>query len=292
VFFALKYSCYSVCYKRRFTAGLLRKFMMFRTALFFLIIFVCMSATVSFAVAIKDLTDITNKHNMSNQSSNTVKAQPLANDGTDQICIFCHTPHSATPDSPLWSRPEPAGSFQIYGNPLVIGGGLDAGDLAGQRARSQYNTAALYPNGASRMCLSCHDGVTAIGLLRDTTTINMLGATKLAGYNSAISLSTSHPISFVYDVNVLADLLGYYPAGSYFLPLTTDAIDTPLDGQSRMQCTTCHDPHDDTSDAIGLPFWRQTSGTTHYDDVCDACHSAALFSPAGPDGDHTVLPLP
>jgi hypothetical protein len=271
--------------------------MMFRTALFFLVIFVCMSAAVSFAIP---LSDLDNKHNLSNQSNNTIKAQPLSTDGTDQICIFCHTPHSATPDSPLWSRPDPATNiFPIYGNPLVIGGGLDAltGGVSGQTSRSQYNTAALYPNGASRMCLSCHDGVTAIGLLNDGTTINMSGgATNLVGYNSTspaiINLSTSHPISFIYDGDVLADLLGFtgpgYDAGSYVLPDGT--VDTPLDGQSRMQCTTCHDPHDDTRDAIGLPFWRQTTGTP-YDDVCNACHRAASFDPGLPAGDHQIPQL-
>jgi hypothetical protein len=239
-----------------------------------------MSTAVSFAIP---LTELDNKHNLSNQSSNTIKAQPLANDGTDQICIFCHTPHSATPDSPLWSRPDPAtSSFPIYGNPLVISGGLNAGDLAGQKSRSQYNTAALYPNGASRMCLSCHDGVTAIGLLSDGTTINMLGATNLVGYNptspAIINLSATHPISFVYVDVVVADLVTYYGANTYILPSTLDNVDTPLDGQSRMQCTTCHDPHDDTraANALDLPFWRQTSVVflNEYDDVCNACHAS------------------
>jgi hypothetical protein len=263
--------------------------MTFRTALFFLIIFVCMSAAVSFAFDLGDPVDgLNNKHNLSNQSNNTIKAS-LSSDGTDQICIFCHTPHSATPDSPLWSRPDPAKlTFNLYGNPLVIGGGLGL-DSAGQTSRSQYNTAAPYPNGASRMCLSCHDGVTAIGLLNDNTTINMQGATTLSGYNSAINLSTSHPVSFVYNTGVLNDLLGYiapgYGADSYTLPST--AV-TPLDGQSRMQCTTCHDPHDDTRASNTLPFWRQDTGNsaTDYNVVCDACHTDAGFTPGGPVGDH------
>ena len=247
-----------------------------------------MSAAVSFAFNLEGDAGLNNKHNLSNLSNNTIKAQPPSSDGTDQICIFCHTPHSATPDSPLWSRPDPAtSSFPIYGNPLVIAGSLGNNPVA-QRANSKYNTAALYPNGASRMCLSCHDGVTAIGLLNDSTTINMLGGTKLNDFPSAaaavIDLSTSHPISFVYDSLVLADLVGFttgpgsenYGAGSYVLPDGT--VDTPLDGQSRMQCTTCHDPHDDTrtASALDLPFWRQTSDVfvDEYEDVCNACHAS------------------
>ena len=261
--------------------------MMFRTTPFFLAILACMSAAVSFAIP---LSDLDNKHNLSNQSNNTFRAQPLVNDGTDQICIFCHTPHSATPDSPLWSRPDPATStFPIYGNPLVIAGSRGS-NPSGQTSRSQYNTADVYPNGASRMCLSCHDGVTAIGLLNDSTTINMLGPTTLSGYNSAINLATSHPISFVYVAGVVADLEAYYGPGSYILPSTIDAIDTPLDGHSRMQCTTCHDPHEDTRAGapVGLPFWRENTGddAIDYNAVCDACHSDAGFTPGGPTGDH------
>jgi hypothetical protein len=142
------------------------------------------------------------------------------------------------------------------------------------------------------MCLSCHDGVTAIGLLRDSTTINMLGGTNLGDFPSAVSaiidLSSSHPISFVYDEPVRTDLLAYYGVGSYILPDTGDAIDTPLDGQSRMQCTTCHDPHDDTDAAFGLPFWRQATGTDDYIDVCNACH--AVIPAVGP-GDHQIPKL-
>ena len=264
--------------------------MMFRTVLFPLAILACMSVAVSFAFDLEGEPGRDNKHNLSNLSRNIIKADdPLANDGTDQICIFCHTPHSATPDSPLWSRPDPASSnFPIYGNPLVIAGSL-GNNPATQRSHSQYNTAALYPNGASRMCLSCHDGVTAIGLLSDSTTINMLGGTDLGDFPSAaaaiIDLSTSHPISFVYDGGVLADLLIYYGAGTYTLPDTLDAIDTPLDGQSRMQCTTCHDPHDDTRGGIFPPFWRQNTGLTPYDDVCNACHAAI---PSVGLGDHQI----
>ena len=242
------------------------------------------------------LTDPDNKHNLSNLSTNAIKAQPVATGGTDQVCIFCHTPHSATPDTPLWSRPDPAtASFPLYAQPLVIAGTL-GGDPSGQVTRSQYTNAdpSAYPNGASRLCLSCHDGVTAIGILRDNTTINMLGGSNLNDFSSpaVIDLSTSHPTSFVYDGNVLADLITFYGAGTYILPDTADAVDTPLDGQNRMQCTTCHDPHNDTElDGGGLPpFWRQTSVvfTDEYDDVCNACHTDPGFTPAGPSGDHQL----
>lgn len=246
-------------------------------------------------VSAAPLSNPDNQHNLSNQSTNAIKAQPSGTGGTDRVCVFCHVPHSATPDSTLWSRPDPATvSFPLYAQPLVIKG--DLGAPAGAQTRSQYSNAdpSAYPNGASRMCLSCHDGVTAIGLMSDNTTINMLGGTNLNDFGSSaiIDLSTSHPVSFVYDSAVLADLISVYGPGSYVLPDTGDAVDTPLDGQSRMQCTTCHDPHNDTSlDGGGLPpFWRQTSVVfvDEYDDVCNACHTDAGFTLGGPSGDHQL----
>ena len=102
--------------------------MMFRTIILSLAVLACMGTAVSFALT---LSSPDNKHNLSFQSNNTVKAQPLGSGGTDQICIFCHTPHSATPDTPLWSRPDPSGSFNLYGQNLVISGTLGT-DAAGQ----------------------------------------------------------------------------------------------------------------------------------------------------------------
>lgn len=246
---------------------------------------VCLLPGVCLAVP---LTDAGNKHNMSSAATHGgPKALPVGSGGTDQICIFCHTPHSAAPDSTLWSRPEPGtASFPLYAQPLAIKGNVSGKEDATAPARSKYtNTdpSVTYPNGASRMCLSCHDGATAVGILRDNTTIAMVGGlTTLSnpGVNTAnavIDLSTSHPISFVYDNAVLTDVLAARGAGTYKLPSTADAVDTPLDRQNRMQCTTCHDPHDDTQldNATLPPFWRQDSMVflNPYDDVCNACHA-------------------
>jgi len=238
------------------------------------------------------LTDPGNKHNMSSAATHgRPHALPTASGGTDQICIFCHTPHSAAPESTLWSRPEPnTTSFPLYAQPLAIKGDVPGKLDATAPSRSKYtNTdpAVTYPNGASRMCLSCHDGVTAIGILRDNTTIAMVGGQDFVTnytvgadvHKPVIDLSTSHPVSFVYTSTVLADVLAARGANTYQLPDTADAIDTPLDSQFRMQCTTCHDPHNDTRVAVGYPFWRQTSGNP-YSDVCNACHIAPpLASP-------------
>lgn len=245
------------------------------------------------------LTNPSNRHNLSSGASmsNPVKAMPANNGGTDQICIFCHTPHSASNSGALWNRPDPNGpssGFELYAQPLAIKGdtipppdGTGLAPLAGAQSRSQYSTDSGinpdgYPNGASRLCLSCHDGATAVGILNDGTSIAMAGGIDYLSGNSVIDLSTSHPVSFVYDDAVYADVIRVRGVGTYKLPapevggVDADGVDTPLDNKQRMQCTTCHDPHYDSSLADGSlpPFWRQTNSSTAYEDVCNACHDA------------------
>ena len=67
--------------------------------------------------------------------------------------------------------------------------------------------AAPQPDGASKLCLSCHDGTIALGAVGGRTTpIAVSGGptmpTTAPGYLGT-DLSGSHPISFVYD-NALA----------------------------------------------------------------------------------------
>lgn len=226
------------------------------------------------------LTNLNNRHNLSSNATHGGRRalSPLAG-GTDQICIFCHVPHSAAPQSTLWSRPDPnTATFPLYAQPLAIKGNVPGFNDPTAPSRSQYtNTDPMvtYPSGASRLCLSCHDGITAIGILRNNETIAMVGGSDFVPATAVIDLSTSHPISFVYNAAVLADVLAARGIGTYQLPSPVDAVDTPLDGMSRMQCTTCHDPHDDAAEFAGLPpFWRQTSGADPYNDVCNACHIA------------------
>ncbi len=227
-------------------------------------------SSLSYAVPI---TDPANPHNMSSLSvAGSVRALPPSSGGTDQICVFCHTPHAAAPESPLWNRPDPSlmGSFPVYGQDLVI----KDNPVESNDGNSEY------PSGASRMCLSCHDGATSVGVLLGNQTILMEGG--VTSLSAGINLATSHPISFNYDSNVLALL---NPA-DYQLPDGT--VDTPLDAAGQMQCTTCHDPHEDTK-SLGsygnLPFWRHQGDAASYDDVCNACHwDTTGGMPAPPTG--------
>lgn len=234
----------------------------------FLITLILILTLFSTSYAANPISDPNNPHNMSSGSApGTVRALPPSSGGTDQICIFCHTPHSAEPKTALWNRPDPnmMGTFPVYAQPLKI---KTDTTLTGYDA-----TSSAYPSGSSRMCLSCHDGATSVGILLGNQTITMEGG--LTTLPTGVDLATSHPISFNYNNDVVAlidpTLL------TYQLPPDGDGIDTPLDGAGQMQCTTCHDPHSDTRAFTGtenLPFWRNTvvKGTSLYDDVCNSCH--------------------
>jgi len=153
------------------------------------------------------------KHNLTPTGPGTFKAPE--NTG---LCVFCHTPHNATPQTPLWNRAMSAATYTLY----------NSSTLKGQPQQ---------PTGSSRLCLSCHDGTLAMGtLLRPLggvqPTLGKLTGRALIGTD----LSDDHPISFAYD-SALATTRGELrdPA------VAPQAMHLARNGQ--MQCTSCHDAH-------------------------------------------------
>lgn len=225
-----------------------------------------------------------NPHNLSRLATH---GRPQAvNDGSinsSRICVFCHTPHGSAPQTTLWNRPDPAnmGSFPLYGTNLAI-------DDPAIVNTSQYKLNGVdgveYPNGSTKLCLSCHDGATALGEMLNSTSISMTSGMGSAyvfdGVN--LDLSTSHPVSFVYDATVIAYINAGGGKSGYQAPSDPDVR---LDGQNRMQCTTCHNPHQDTRSATSytLPFWANFNGpgneNTDYDETCSSCHTSD-YNPA------------
>jgi predicted CXXCH cytochrome family protein len=158
---------------------------------------------------------VTTKHNLSISGPGSVKAATEA-----QVCIFCHTPHSASADAPLWNRRLSGELYIPYSSTTAIAN-------PGQ------------PTGSSILCLSCHDGTIALGeLLSRVSDITMAGGitTMPAGEgNLTTDLSDDHPISFVYSAAISG-------SGEYVDPSTLTGP-VRLDGSGQLQCTGCHDPH-------------------------------------------------
>ena len=142
---------------------------------------------------------------------------------SDRSCTYCHVPHNAIGDGgadineqvPLWNPDHSVTT--LTGNYANANGSLNATMSA--------------PNGASKTCLSCHDGTYAYVKYKN---IHMFsGATNGSGGMGGIA--NTHPISFVYDAGVAA-------ADGELVDPSTLASDI-LDGLGQMQCTSCHDIH-------------------------------------------------
>ncbi len=181
----------------------------------------------------------TSKHNLSVTGSGDIVAATET-----QICVFCHIPHNASPAAPLWNREDPGLNYIPYTSSTI-----DA--TPGQ------------PTGASLLCLSCHDGTIALGdLLSRDVPIEMAGGvtTMPADLRSNLGtdLSDDHPVSFDYSESLAGS------DGQLVSPaLLTGEV--KLDRYGQLQCTSCHDPHDDTnSDFLVMDA---ANGA-----LCETCH--------------------
>jgi hypothetical protein len=169
-------------------------------------------------------------------------------------CDGCHVPHNATASGivPLWNGSDTTVTFTMYSSPTFQG------------------TIDNQPSGASRLCLSCHDGANPNYLWMSDT--RKFGAADLA---------KSHPISFVYD-STLASTDGGLKDPSQPSTLGRTIAQDLLDGQSKMQCNSCHDVHTSgVGKALrGYNYGYETidnpDGTTsqvhHGAELCRMCH--------------------
>ena len=177
-------------------------------------------------------------HNLSVTGPGQFKSQT-----EDRICIFCHTPHFAAPDAPMWNRRSTG--YTNY--------------------RSSSTDAAIgKPDGSSALCLSCHDGTIALGDMLSGDRgqrgrANDMRSTFLTGRsNLGPDLSNDHPVAIVYDEGLLTTDPDLVSPGS---------VDLPLD-DGEIQCSSCHDAHSD----VIPPFLHRT---TLNGELCTTCHMSS-----------------
>ncbi len=177
-------------------------------------------------------------HNLSVSGPGKVKAS-----SESEICIFCHTPHMSNPKGPLWNRKDPGESYVLYNSTTT------------QATIGQ-------PDGASMLCLSCHDGTIALG--------NVFSRAEAIDFSSGITtmppgtsnlttdLSDDHPISFIYNSSLAA-------ADGELIDPVNLRWQIKLE-KDKLQCTACHDPHKD----IYTDFLVASS---QHSDICLQCHN-------------------
>jgi predicted CXXCH cytochrome family protein len=166
-------------------------------------------------------------HNLSASGPGQVRAASEA-----RVCEFCHTPHNSSPQAALWNRRSPGTTYTPYTSSTAM-------------------AAPGQPTGSSVLCLSCHDGTVALGdVLSRNTPIAMAGGSSTIPPGRAktgTDLRHHHPVSFVYDANLAGR------RGELTMPSALPK-DIRLDRAGQMQCTSCHDAHDDSfGDFLVMP---------------------------------------
>lgn len=202
----------------------------------------------------------TTKHNLSNSGPGSVKAS--SGEQNNEICVYCHTPHFAATAAggPLWNKAVQTTTYTMYGTTL---------------AGTAPDTA---PNGITKACLSCHDGVNAINSIINQAgagNVNPAGAlVSFGGVSTAVvmtgsatnigtSLANDHPVSIAYTETTKAGLKVKTTALSGWVGATT--IQSLLRAD-KVECSSCHDPHSDTN----TTFLRvANSGSA----LCLGCHN-------------------
>lgn len=159
----------------------------------------------------------------------------------NQVCLPCHTPHNALlsgEENVLWNHAETGETFVMYSTDPGVG----------------------QPEGPSKMCLSCHDGVTAIDNYGGTggTGIVITGSAALG-----TDLSNDHPIGIEYPMDRPAE---------YNLPPFDPGINNgpgvhlvEISATERVECTSCHNVHNN-----GLGRFLQVPIQESY--LCLQCH--------------------
>lgn len=159
--------------------------------------------------------------------------------GTRQVCVFCHATHNGNQNmGALWNHEtNELQSYFMYDSPTL--------DMS----------IGLTPNKGSLICLSCHDGTIAVNSLN-----NLPGPEGAGNYGSpgGAALDASGRLTSSSNDHVGIDLRDDHPVGvTYdasrdpdgFVPKTGNNLlypDKLLSEDLYVECTSCHNPHDDT----------------------------------------------
>ncbi|MDH4101396.1 MAG: cytochrome c3 family protein [Nitrospirota bacterium] len=244
------------------------------------------------------------KHNFTLSSNNVKLTAGGITAVNGEVCVFCHTPHGAASDAPLWNRQmASAGSYTPYTSSTI--------DAPGARTDRQ-------PQGISLACLSCHDGTIAIDALRNAPgsgNFDATAATRGWGFDAAYTgfdtatntlaeggsqpitnltrnLTTQHPISIEYPYYTGSsgtyDTAFYQPnkqhsSGAWYFDdgATANVMEDSEvrlylfggSGYVSVECASCHNPHGtETSAGSGVNHPTLLRKSNNQSALCTTCH--------------------
>jgi predicted CXXCH cytochrome family protein len=192
---------------------------------------------------------------------------------TPQVCEFCHTPHGANTNlqAPLWNRAETSQTFTLYGS-------------------STMKVAVGQPRAASRLCLSCHDGVNASAVVHGNTVSTKHDLVKPPGHpapdmSSEPNCERCHSKFYSGKRRTLVigtNLGNDHPVSiDYPTPAQNPAFKVPSDAQKGwggaspnevklyaggVECGSCHNVHNNDV----APFLRKSNDASA---LCLTCHT-------------------
>lgn len=205
-----------------------------------------------------------------------------------RVCVFCHTPHASMTEHP----DEPGLRFPLWNHKLqapsvtyVVPSSYQGVPL--------LSTPQAIPDGDSRLCLSCHDGTVAVGAV-----VNIgggPGTIAMAGVGQGLTadgkldnaylgfgfggvgtdLSGHHPVSVVVNTALVNDIqancVGFLVKLTPTAPVKYRPTLNRYSGSSGdgVQCTSCHDPHDDRGGGV---YFLRTGTLSNLDPLCYSCH--------------------
>lgn len=209
----------------------------------------------------------------------------MIQDPLNRSCVFCHTPHHAEPtEGPLW-------------NHQAIDSSTPSGWMSYQWASPQNSALSIFDPliGPSRLCMSCHDGVTAIdqhgGTFPNSGTVNM---SNEAAVGRNMDVTDDHPIGFSYSQAVSIQNTPYATGladpkelfATSIIPSTiSGTYNTIIRNGKRsirdvlfegdiVTCASCHDVHNcdnaipDPGNNYNYLIWAKEEHSL----ICISCH--------------------
>jgi predicted CXXCH cytochrome family protein len=190
---------------------------------------------------------------------------------SEEICLPCHMMHGAkTLSRPLWDLNSPVQPYIMYDRTFLPTDGAVMNRL---------------PNGMSKSCLSCHDGVIAPEAYGSNTGGPAFPIDR--GFMD-ITQNHNHPISFIYDTELAmkygdlydpsTDLSGVADRSETNNDPSTDlsddagtsgTINADMLFSNRMECSSCHDVHNTIAVSGTKLLVKDSAGS----ELCLTCHN-------------------
>ncbi len=189
---------------------------------------------------------LNSRHDFRASSTATVKSV-----SGDDPCVFCHTPHNATPGPELWNHKMGTTAFPSYTSSTL-----------------QSSVGQVTEADSSKLCLSCHDGTIALASTVNNGDIDFVqgpgytlpstSSSNLAG-SAGTGFTDDHPFAFAPNLQN-AEIKAPAPGD----PVRLES--------GKVQCISCHDPHTENIDATQGSFLVKNNQASA---LCLSCHATA-----------------